>query len=121
MKLSHIQHLYNRIDFGITPKKRKHLSKKSKKHVVNALFKSSYKTSPLSVDTSFLKGITSKDYKDKTKRMELQKVSRKKVFEFSRAWFHRLNNPAEILREKMTLFWTNHFVCERKISKVKFI
>ena len=114
MKLSHIQHLYNRIGFGITPKKLKHLSKKSKKHVVNALFKSSDKTSPLSVDTSFLKGITSKDYKDIEKRIALQKISNEKVREFSEVWFHRLKNPSEILREKMTLFWTNHFVCESK-------
>nr|WP_282070942.1 DUF1800 domain-containing protein [Polaribacter atrinae] len=32
----------------------------------------------------------------------------------SAAWFQRLNNPSEILREKMTLFWANHFVCENK-------
>lgn len=114
MKSEHIRHLYNRIGFGITPKELRRLSKKSKKYVINQLFKSSDKISPLSVDTSFLKGITFKDYKDREKRRALQKISNKKVREFSTVWFQRLKNPPEILREKMTLFWTNHFVCESK-------
>ena len=84
MKLAHIQHLYNRIGFGITPKERKHLSKKSKKYVVNELFKSSDKTSPLTVDTSFLKGITFKNYKDIERRIALQKINNKNVREFSK-------------------------------------
>ena len=114
MKSAHIQHLYNRVGFGISPKELARLSKKSKKNVVNELFISSKKTTVLSVDTSFLKGISFKDSKDKNKRKELQKISRKKVQELSTAWFERLNNPSEILREKMTLFWANHFVCENK-------
>ncbi|WP_165731523.1 DUF1800 family protein [Polaribacter sp. 20A6] len=114
MKSTHIQHLYNRVGFGITPKELARLSKKSKKNVVNELFTSSKNTTILSVDTSFLKGISFKDVKDKNKRRELQKISRKKVQELSTAWFERLNNPSEILREKMTLFWANHFVCENK-------
>ncbi|ARV15894.1 DUF1800 domain-containing protein [Polaribacter sp. SA4-12] len=114
MKSAHIQHLYNRVGFGITPKELARLSKKSKKNVVNELFNSSKKTTTLEVDTSFLKGKTYSDFKSKEKRKELQKINRKKVKEFSTAWFQRLNNPTEILREKMTLFWTNHFVCESK-------
>jgi uncharacterized protein (DUF1800 family) len=114
MKSVHIQHLYNRVGFGITPKELARLSKKSKKNVVNELFNSSKKTTTLEVDISFLKGKTYKDFKNKEQRKELQKISRKKVQEFSIAWFQRLNNPSEILREKMTLFWTNHFVCESK-------
>ena len=114
MKSEHIQHLYNRVGFGITPKELARLSKKSKKNVVNELFASSKKITILSVDTSFLKGISFKDAKDKNKRKELQKISRKKVQELSTAWFERLNNPSEILREKMTLFWANHFVCENR-------
>ncbi|KGL62550.1 DUF1800 family protein [Polaribacter sp. Hel1_85] len=78
------------------------------------MFNSSKKTTPLKLDTSFLNGKTNKDFKDKEKKRELQKISRKKVQEFSAAWLQRLNNPTEILREKMTLFWTNHFVCESK-------
>ena len=114
MKSAHIKHLYNRVGFGITPKELQRLSKKSKKQVINELFSNSKKTTPLTVDTSFLKGITFKEFRNKENRRELQKKSRKKVFELSTAWFQRLNNPSEILREKMTLFWANHFVCENK-------
>lgn len=114
MKSTHIQHLYNRVGFGISPKELIRLSKKSKKNVIDNLFTSSAKTTILSVDTSFLSQISIKDLKDKNKRKELQKISRKKVNELSLAWFYRLNNPSEILREKMTLFWANHFVCENK-------
>mgnify|MGYP005989746287 FL=1 len=114
MKSTHIQHLYNRVGFGITPKELVRLSKKSKKNVVNELFTASDKVRDLKVDTSFLKGKTYKDFKDKEQKKELQKISRKKVIELSAAWFQRLNNPSEILREKMTLFWANHFVCENK-------
>ncbi|WP_299059012.1 DUF1800 domain-containing protein [uncultured Polaribacter sp.] len=114
MKSAHIQHLYNRVGFGIQPKELARLSKKSKKNVVNELFTVSKKITELTVDTSFLKELRLKDFKDKKKRREFQKISRKKVFELSSAWFHRLNNPSEILREKMTLFWANHFVCENQ-------
>ncbi|WP_405610162.1 DUF1800 family protein [Polaribacter sp. Asnod1-A03] len=114
MKSVHIQHLYNRVGFGITPKELARLSKKSKKNVINELFEDSKKTTLLSVDVSFLNGKNYQDFKDKEKRRELQKISRIKVKEFSTAWFTRLNNPTEILREKMTLFWANHFVCESK-------
>ncbi len=114
MKSAHIQHLYNRVGFGITPKELAHLSKKSKKNIVNELFTSSKKTTLIKVDTSFLNGKSQKDYKDKEQRKKLQKISRRKVDEFSTAWFQQLNNPSEVLREKMTLFWTNHFVCESK-------
>ena len=112
MKSTHIQHLYNRIGFGISPKELSRLSKKTKKRIINELFSSSKTTTPLKVDISFLDGKTYKDLKKE--RKEFQKISRKKVKEFSTAWFDRLNNPKEILREKMTLFWANHFVCESR-------
>ena len=112
MKSADIQHLYNRIGFGITPTELKRLSKKSKKSVVNELFTASEKTTKITVDTSFIKDKTYKDFKEN--RKELQKISRKKVLEFGTLWFNRLKNPSEILREKMTLFWANHFVCESK-------
>ncbi len=114
MKLAHIQHLYNRIGFGITPKELERLSKKSKKEIVNELFKDSKKTTALTVDISYLDTVTSEIKKDKKKRRELQKISRKKINQFSTAWFQRLKNPSELLREKMTLFWANHFVCENR-------
>ena len=59
MKAKHIQHLYRRIGFGILPSELNKLSKKSKKEVVNNLFKSSKNITPLEVDTSEIKNIFS--------------------------------------------------------------
>jgi uncharacterized protein (DUF1800 family) len=112
MKSAHIQHLYNRIGFGITPKELELLSKKSKKKVVDALFGDSINNTPIEVDISFLKQYTEENYKDEKTRRDFQKISNQKIQDFSVAWFQRLQNPSEILREKMTLFWANHFVCE---------
>ena len=38
MELAHLQHLYNRIGFGVTPKQLKSLSTKSKKEIIDDLF-----------------------------------------------------------------------------------
>lgn len=112
MKVTHILHLYNRIGFGIVPKELNKLQHKEKHQILDDLFLSSANFSPLEIDVSFLKNISKTERKNK--RRELIKKSRKKIRDFNLAWVNRLFNPTEILREKMTLFWANHFVCEDK-------
>lgn len=117
MKAQHIQHLYRRIGFGILPTQLEALSAKSRKDIVNGLFRASQKTTPLEVDTSKIKAL----YKNailngskidaETRRMA-QKLSRKKQVDLNAAWVERLTTSNAILREKMTLFWANHFVCK---------
>lgn len=114
MKLAHIQHLYNRIGFGIQPKELKRLSKKSKTAIVDEIFKASVKITPLNADLSFLENFKRGDLKNAQKRREIQQISRKKELEFNGFWFERILNPSEIFREKMTLFWANHFVSESR-------
>lgn len=114
MKSAHIQHLYNRIGFGITHFQLAKIASKSKKKIVDQLFKDSQKTTPLEIDISFINNYTALDIKNRQKRQEFQKLSRKKVIDYNFAWLDRLANPTELLREKMTLFWANHFVCESK-------
>ena len=108
MEAKHIKHLYNRIGFGITPNQTYHLVGLSKKEIVNQLFNTSKNTTPLTVKVDF----NFNDLKDKTRRRELVKKSKRKLKEYNIAWIDRLFNPAELLREKMTLFWANHFVCK---------
>ncbi|TNJ47193.1 DUF1800 domain-containing protein [Tamlana fucoidanivorans] len=116
MKPKHIQHLYWRVGFGILPKDIERLSKKSKKKVVNELFKNSKPMTSLEVDTSEIKHMFSAMMTDKKldaeTRRKIQKISRQKQIELNAAWIDRLATTNEILREKMTLFWANHFVCE---------
>lgn len=108
MKDKHILHLYNRIGFGITPRQILLLKNKTKKEVVHKLFKVSKNAQPLLLD--FV--VDKEDVKDKKSRAQLRKKNRKRIKDYNIAWIHRLFNPKELLREKMTLFWANHFVCE---------
>ncbi len=112
MKTKHILHLYNRIGFGITPKELKKLTSKTKNEIVNSLFFQSKDYTPLHIDTSFLSNLSKDQLKNKKKRKELMKLSRKKVKDLNNIWLNRIFNPNELLREKMTLFWANHFVCK---------
>lgn len=116
MKDKHIQHLYWRVGFGILPPQLQALSKKNKKDVVNSLIKASDKIIPLSVDTSEIEDLmVTSEEKFRENRMKVQKLSRKKTIELNAAWIDRLSNTDHILREKMTLFWANHFVCKDNI------
>jgi len=45
-------------------------------------------------------------------KKNLQKLNRAKIVELNVAWVNRIFNPTELLRERMTLFWANHFVCK---------
>ncbi len=113
MKIKHIQHLYWRVGFGILPTKLEKLSKKSKKTVVNNLFNASKKVTPLKLDTFELDDLLSGSYEKNRKNIKkFQMISRQKTKELNVAWIDRLTNTKELLREKMTLFWANHFVCK---------
>ncbi|TBN02447.1 DUF1800 domain-containing protein [Hyunsoonleella flava] len=111
----HIQHLYRRIGFGILPSELDKLSENSRKEIVSGLFKASSVMSPLEVDASEIKAAFSEmmgKKLDSQTRMKVQKISRQKQIELNVAWIDRLSTSKEILREKLTLFWANHFVCE---------
>ncbi len=114
METRHIQHLYNRIGFGITPKTITQMYGLQKAEIVDLLFKTSQAFNPIQIDISFLDNYTVHDFKDKKRRKEIMKISRKKIITLNQAWLDRILNPKELLREKMTLFWANHFVCEDK-------
>lgn len=116
MKIRHIQHLYRRVGFGILPATLQEISTQSKSQIVDNLIKTSKKSTTLEVDISEIRnifgGIKSGSKMDADTRRKLQKISRKKQVELNVSWINRLTNSSELLREKMTLFWANHFVCE---------
>ena len=112
MKQQDIQHLYLRAGFGITPSQLNNLSKLGKDQIVNELFQNSSKPSRLEIDTSDLQNFTLKSViKDKKIRREFITKSTDKLKTFNTIWVNRLVTTDEVLREKMTLFWANHFVC----------
>lgn len=107
-----LQHLYWRAGFGINLSNQK-ISKTDKKTIIEDIFNNSKSISPLTVDVSYFNGIKLKDLKDNPKlQNELREKSRKKILDFNYAWINRLVRPKETLRERMTLFWANHFVCK---------
>lgn len=113
MKGNHIQHLYWRIGFGISPNQLAQLSKKSKKEIVNQIFAASKKMTSVEVDTSEIERILNNGLKMSPEdRKKVQELSRKKTIDLNVAWVDRLANNNALLREKMTLFWANVFVCE---------
>ena len=109
MKNNHIKHLYWRIGFGILPEQLKALSNKSKAQVINRVFKDSKNSEPLTINKSKLETLM---LSFKENRMEIQKISRQKTKALNVAWVDRLANTNAVLREKMTLFWSNHFSCK---------
>ena len=112
MTIKEIQHLYWRAGFGMLPSQLEKVNKKSKKSLIKELFDNSKSYTSLTVDTTVIEQKTKEAYKNKDKkaRAEIQKINRELIREFNRAWVDRLVNPKEILRERMTLFWANHFV-----------
>tara|TARA_B100000809_G_scaffold107182_1_gene105618 strand:+ start:12862 stop:14253 length:1392 start_codon:yes stop_codon:yes gene_type:complete len=118
MKKSHIQHLYWRAGFGLGPDQLSKLKKKSKKNIVSDLFKEAKGHKELSIDLSEFAVLRQKNYKKTRKEYgieafkQLQKKSRSKVRDLNLAWLERLKEPESVLREKMTLFWANVFVCK---------
>jgi len=112
MQQQDIQHLYWRGGFGPTPSQLKKLSILNRHQVVDALFFESKNATNLMIDTSELDHLTTNSlFNDKAKQNDFKKISREKLKDFNGRWINRLVISEETLREKMTLFWANHFVC----------
>ena len=111
MNQKELQHLYWRAGFGLNPKTL--LSNtKNREDVVNALFENSKPFLPIDVDLSYRDGITQEDLKNYPNlAKEIKDKDNKKILDLNYEWINRLKNTKELLRERMTLFWANHFVC----------
>ncbi|MBV7268961.1 DUF1800 domain-containing protein [Winogradskyella luteola] len=112
-----LQHLYWRAGFGIKPKQLMS-SSNNRKQVVDAIFEGSKNTDNLNIDLSYLNGVVPKDLKKyPSLAKEISKKNRKSILDLNYAWIDRLMHPRELLRERMTLFWANHFVCRDRNPK----
>lgn len=120
MNLHHLQHLYWRAGFGLGADELSILGKKSKENVVSTLFTKAKNYSNLNIDLTEFDLLRNKNLKSVKKELgqeglkKLKKKSREKIRDLNEAWIHRLKNPESVLREKMTLFWANVFVCKGK-------
>lgn len=113
MEAKHIQHLYWRAGFGLGWNDFKEIENKSKKKILSKLFSNSESTKPLKIDFSkYLASMnTPKKEMSEEEKRDIQKYLREKEIEINNEWINRLNQNENVLREKMTLFWANVFVC----------
>jgi uncharacterized protein (DUF1800 family) len=111
MTQKELQHLYWRVGFGLYPKTLNNTSR-DKKTVVDALFEDSKSNTPINIDLSYLDGVNPVDIKNfPSLAKEIRDKNSKNILELNYAWIKQLIKPKELLRERMTLFWANHFVC----------
>ena len=117
MKQRHLIHLYWRSGFGIKPLSLKLAKALNKKKNVNLIFESSKKIEPIQIDLSEFDDFLQTPYQ-KYKKMHggeaattLRQKSQKKVRELNFLWLKKISSSQCVLREKMTLFWANVFVC----------
>lgn len=118
MNSKHLQHLYSRAGFGLLPSQLSRRSSQTKNEILSELFLKSEVLKPIKLDLSEFSELIhyyAKNNKekldDKTKR-RLRKRSREKIKELNYTWIDRLRDTDAVLREKMTLFWANVFVCK---------
>ena len=116
MTTQELQHLYWRAGFGISPQKLDELKGKSREAIVKQLFKASEIVQSLDIDTSEFDQL--QGFKPNIGKKELQALlenSRKKIRQYNLLWLDRMCDSDAVLRERMTLFWANHFVCRDNI------
>ena len=113
--LKQVKHLYARAGFGLRFEDIKTVENFSLKQAVSALFGTSENDEPLnSVQQNVDYAMLIKGDKDAKKQFLQQQRQEEK--DLNVAWMNRMSATDAVLREKMTLFWHNHFACRTKDS-----
>ena len=111
-------HLNWRAGFGAMPTLVADSKKLSKKDCVNKLFNTSRKIEPIQIDLSDFGDFFDIPYYKLKKNLgevksrKLKQKSQKTVIELNFIWINKMASSEQVLREKMTLFWANIFVCK---------
>lgn len=104
-----IKHLYARAGFGLCFSDKSE-ERHSVKKEVKGLFKASESNEPLTIvqeNIDYTK-IMAGDMLSKKKAIEQQRQQEK---DLNLGWINKMSTTDSQLREKMTLFWHNHFAC----------
>ncbi len=112
--LGQIFHVYNRLGFGINYADAKLLSEKSLNEIINGLIVTS-------TVATYLTEIKKEDIPDKKDvimdgmhKKELQHLINEKMKLLNSSWIKKLLETKNVLLEKQTLFWHNHFACRER-------
>jgi uncharacterized protein (DUF1800 family) len=122
-----VQHLFWRAGFGASPVEIKEASSKSRRQLVKNLLQDSrqpesfdiVKTEPRIALKNAKKDIKSDVNSREEMREQLKDLIQEKretIGNLNDAWVARMGQEQGILREKMTLFWHNHFACRSKLA-----
>ncbi len=102
-----LQHLYWRAGFGLSADELKKNKKYKKEKVIDRLFRNSEKENLLKTEISQIE-VENKSLNAK-QRNELQLKQVAKLEEITLEWMQQMQTSEEVLRERMILFFTNHF------------
>jgi len=114
MKRSSIIHLYNRIGFGISESDMSEWIAMDQDAVVDYAFAKAASFNFIDLDLSKfdeLKNASSRKLMSKDTVRELRREAAKMTRQLNTAWIYQMSTTEAVLREKMTLFWSNVFVC----------
>ena len=102
-----IQHLYWRAGFGISYQELETVNTFSKDQIVDQLFENHTAFTPLQMDFGAL--LKNPRELSKEERRKLRQLRNTKMTELNLLWLNQLITTESILREKMTLFFHDHF------------
>lgn len=114
--LRQVKHLYARAGFGLRFDEMHTARNLTINHALTALFKASENYQPLDIVTSDA-GYAMMVKGDKADRKQFLQLQREQEKSLNQAWMERMSHTDAVLREKMTLFWHNHFSCRSKQSE----
>ncbi|MBK9282839.1 MAG: DUF1800 domain-containing protein [Sphingobacteriaceae bacterium] len=109
--LGQIFHLYNRLGFGISYKEAKEIAHKNINEIVNGLIISSGISTYLSVIKKEEIQAFKETIAEGKNKVEVQNLNKMKTMELNLQWMKQLIDTKNVLVEKQTLFWHNHFAC----------
>lgn len=107
-----IQHLYWRAGFGVDPRKLKSMEGRNIEHLVDEIFKESVSITPLKINLEAFK--VDRKKLSREERKALQKLMNKSMLEMNALWMSKMATTKGVLREKMTLFFHDHFAVRLK-------
>lgn len=108
--LKQVKHLYARAGFGLRFEDLKKAEHTSIKKAVKHLFSASEKSSDIGIVQSNPDYMMAMKADADTKKMLLQQ-QRQQEKDLNLNWINQMIATDAVLREKMTLFWNNHFAC----------
>ena len=107
-------HLLNRAAFGPAFRHLDQYQTMTTGKLVNELFKASADFTELNVVN--MPEMPDRNFTSLTpeQKRELRKMQREQILDLNTAWIEKMCTTEAVLREKMTLFWHDHFACSTK-------